>query len=182
MASSFLWRGTTLETFQDSGNLWLLIERFIRWVITGTSWCLASLIIFEFIRSKPQDEDGRILEIIFNTVSGWTHFSFNEQSLLAMSFLRRLKGSPKLGVKFSLRFFTFLMKKSFMILARSLGLVSIDPFSISLDGGPPDDQPSQVLIFFQTVPVSAPYDLSFSSFHSFFSFLISSFIEFLSFL
>ena len=83
-----------MDTFQDSGNLWLLIERFIRCVITGTRWGLASLIILESNRSRPQDEDDLILEIIFDTVSGCTHFNLNEHFLFAMILLSKLRGSP----------------------------------------------------------------------------------------
>ena len=108
---------------------------------------LISLRTPELISSFPQEEDLLRFDRILRTLSGWTDFSLKEQVLFCISFCTNLSGSPEFCGKFCLRFLTLLIKKLFIILAISDGLVKIVPFSISLEGGPPLVQPSQLFIF-----------------------------------
>ena len=114
------------------------------------------------------------------TWSGCTLLNLKEHLLFLMRIVTSVRGFPGLAGKFSLRFLTLFTKYSFIILAKSVGLLYMDPFSTSFVGDPPDDQPSQLLIFFHTELVSFPNDLSFCSCQDFFSFFSELVMLFLS--
>ena len=90
------------------------------------------------------------------TWSGCTLLNLKEHLLFLMRIVTSVRGFPGLAGKFSLRFLTLFTKYWFIILAKSAGLLYMDPFSTSFVGDPPDDQPSQLLIFFHTELVSFP--------------------------
>ena len=121
--------------------------------------------------STPHDWVDLRLDMIFNIVSGWTGWRLKLHFLFLIRFITSVSGLPRLFLRFFRRFLTLVMKNSFIILTKSLGLEQMLPFSISLVGGPPFDQPSQFLIFFQVVLESFPNSFNLSCCQSGFSVL-----------
>ena len=104
---------------------------------------------FDCIRSivpRPVDFELFRFLTIFRTSSWLTGLNLKEHFLFFIEFFRCLRGSFFFGGSFFCKFFTFLMKKLFMVLAISLGLIII--FSTkSWVGGPEFFHPSQLFTF-----------------------------------
>lgn len=156
------------------------MDKLITWVMTGTSSSLASFIIYVSILSEPQDLEFFKLSMILSISSGWTHLKLKLHLLFDISLLTNAKGSPAFLGRFLRSNFTLLMKKLFIILARSFGLEKMLPLFISFVGGPPLDHPNQFLTFFQIALVSFPNSDYLFSLYFFFSFRQTLVILFLN--